>query len=116
MGRVSPLIWLLALLLLLPTAVGRAVIDVIGGLALIVLALPLLLGGLGWIGWKLIQSRMQVCPACGAASLQRSPVCPVCGTVMPDSSASAVRNSADDVVSTPASSATIDIIAEDVES
>ena len=32
MGRVSPLIWLLALLLLLPTAAGRAVIDVLGGL------------------------------------------------------------------------------------
>ena len=115
MGRVSPLIWLLAFLLLLPTAAGRAVMDVLGGLALIVLALPLLLGGLGWIGWKLIQSRMQVCPACGAATLQRSPTCPVCGTAMPVSNGSGDGAGSVDAVSTPASSATIDITAEDVQ-
>ena len=116
MGRVSPLVWLLALLLLLPTAAGRAVIDVLGGLALVVLALPLLLGGLGWIGWKLIQSRMQVCPACGTATLQRSPTCPVCGSAMPIHNGSSDGAASVDAVSTPASSATIDITAEDVES
>lgn len=60
MGRLSPLIWLAALLLLLPTPVGRALIDVLGGLALVLLALPFILGGLGWIGWKVLQSRMQI--------------------------------------------------------
>ena len=92
MGRVSPLIWLLAFLLLLPTAAGRAVMDVLGGLAL-----------------------MQVCPACGAATLQRSPTCPVCGTAMPVSNGSGDGAGSVDAVSTPASSATIDITAEDVE-
>ena len=35
MGRLPPLVWLLALFLLLPTPVGRALIDVLGGLALV---------------------------------------------------------------------------------
>ncbi len=50
MGRLPPLVWLLALLLLLPTPLGRALIDVIGGVALVLLALPVILGGVGWIG------------------------------------------------------------------
>ena len=47
MGRLPPLVWLLALLLLLPTPLGRALIDVIGGVALVLLTLPVILGGVG---------------------------------------------------------------------
>ena len=55
MNRPSPLLWLgLLLLLLLPTAAGRVLLDLLGGLMLAVLAIPLVLTGLGWIGWKVL--------------------------------------------------------------
>ncbi|WP_413405267.1 MULTISPECIES: hypothetical protein [unclassified Synechococcus] len=115
MGRLPPLVWLMALLLLLPTPVGRALIDVLGGVALVLLALPLLLAGLGWIGWRVLQSRMQVCPNCGSASLQANPVCAVCGSAFSnvDTSQTSTSQFKDDSI--PASSATIDVTAEDVE-
>ena len=115
MGRLPPLVWLLALLLLLPTPLGRALIDVIGGVALVLLTLPVILGGVGWIGWKVLQSRMQVCPNCGSASLQVTPVCAVCGSSFSTADTSSVANSRVEVDSTPASSVTIDVTAEDVE-
>ena len=116
MGRLPPLVWLLALLLLLPTPLGRALIDVIGGVALVLLTLPVILGGVGWIGWKVLQSRMQVCPNCGSASFQATPVCAVCGSAFSKVETSSVANSQVEVDSTPASSVTIDVTAEDVES
>ncbi len=115
MGRLPPLVWLLALLLLLPTPLGRALIDVIGGVALVLLTLPVILGGVGWIGWKVLQSRMQVCSNCGSASLQANPVCAVCGSSFSTADPSSVANSKVEVDSTPASSVTIDVTAEDVE-
>jgi len=116
MGRLSPLVWLVALLPLLPTPVGGALLDVIGGVALVLLALPVILGGVGWIGWKVLQSRMQVCSNCGSASFQATPVCAVCGSAFSKADTSSVANSQVEVDSTPASSVTIDVIAEDVES
>ena len=115
MGRVPPLVWLIGLLLLLPTPVGKALIDVVGGVALVLLALPLILGGLGWIGWKVLQSRMQVCPTCGSASLQSGPVCAVCGSAFSTTDASQSTGSQSEFDSTPASSVTIDVTAEDVD-
>ena len=116
MGRLPPLVWLVALLLLLPTPVGRALIDVLGGVALVLLALPLILGGLGWIGWKVLQSRMQVCPNCGSASLQATPVCAVCGAAFSNADSSQAASPQVEVDSTPASTVTIDVTAEDIES
>lgn len=116
MGRVSPLIWLFAIVLLLPIALSRALIDVLGGVALVLLALPLILGGLGWIGWKVLQSRMQVCPNCGAASFQSAPVCVVCGGSFSTSDASRGTHAQVEVDVIPASAATIDVTAEDVDS
>ena len=52
MGRFPPLLWVLLLvLLLLPTAAGRVLLDLAGGLLITLFALPIVLGGLGWIGW-----------------------------------------------------------------
>ena len=115
MGRLSPLVWLAALLVLLPTPVGRALVDVLGGLALVLLALPFILGGLGWIGWKVLQSRMRVCPNCGSASLQSAPVCAICGSAFSTGDTPKAANAQFEVDSTPASSVTIDVSAEDVE-
>jgi len=99
MNRPPTLLWFaVLLLLLLPTAAGRVLLDLVGGLALVLLAVPLLLTGLGWIGWKVLQSRMVSCPACG--------------TPMPvDSSGAAPSDPA-----VPASDVTIDVTAQEVNS
>ena len=55
MNRPPAILWLVLLLLLLPTAAGRILIDVVGGVALVLIAVPLILTGLAWIGWKLLQ-------------------------------------------------------------
>ena len=113
MNRPPALLWFAVLLvLLLPTAAGRVLLDLVGGVALVLLALPLLLTGLGWIGWKVLQSRMVTCSACGTASVKGVERCPACGTSMPvDSTAS---TSANDAV--PASDVTIDVTAQEVNS
>ena len=79
--RISWWWWLvLALLLLAPGPAGRLVLDVVGGLSLLVILLPLLLGGGAWIAWQVIQRRLRTCPACGFRSLGTE-VCPACGTL-----------------------------------
>ena len=116
MARPSPLIWLaLLLLLLLPTAAGRVLLDLAGGLMLAALVLPFLLTGLGWLGWRVLQSRMVTCQACGMRTLSSSGQCPVCGAGLSDTTDSASFKS-DASMSTPASDATIDITAEDAGS
>ena len=113
MNRPPTLLWFaVLLLLLLPTAAGRVLLDLVGGLALVLLAVPLLLTGLGWIGWKVLQSRMVRCPACGTASIKGVDRCPACGTSMPvDSSGTAPSDPA-----VPASDVTIDVTAQEVNS
>ena len=90
MNRPPAILWLILLLLLLPTAAGRILLDVVGGVALVLVAVPLLLTGLGWIGWKLLQ--MQV------------------------TSASASTVGGPQETTSPASEVTIDITAQDVDS
>ena len=109
MTRPSPLVWLaIVLLLLLPTAAGRLLLDLAGGLLLILLVLPFLLTGLGWIGWKILQSRMVNCSACGAVNFGGSSVCSVCGTPLDGMSGPDP--------SVPASEVTIDVTAQDAGS
>ena len=90
MNRPPAIVWLVLLLLLLPTAAGRILLDVVGGVALVLVAVPLILTGLGWIGWKLLQMQ--------AENTQQSTV------------GSRTESSA------PASEVTIDVTAQDVES
>jgi len=90
MNRPPAIVWLVLLLLLLPTAAGRILLDVVGGVALVLVAVPLILTGLGWIGWKLLQMQ--------AENTQQSTV------------GSRTESS------TPASEVTIDVTAQDVES
>lgn len=113
MNRPPVLLWLaILLILLLPTAAGRVLLDVVGGVALVIVVAPLVLGGLGWVAWKVLQSRLITCPACGTASLRGVPACPACGTSLV-SEQSERRQSEPSV---PASDATIDITAQDVGS
>ena len=115
MGRFPPLLWLLLLgLLLLPTAAGRILLDLAGGLLITLLALPVVLGGLGWIGWKVLQSRLRTCEACGLSTMTTDAQCPACGSTLPSNKSGGSSAAAVDV-SRPASDVTIDIEAEDVD-
>lgn len=79
--RSIPWLWIAvgALLLLGPGPAGRLLIDVLGGITLTVLLLPLLLGAAGWVGWQILQRRLRTCQACGFTSMGGD-VCPACGT------------------------------------
>lgn len=81
MERRIPWLWIgvAAALLLVPTSAGRILLDVIGGLTLTLLFLPLLLAGVGVIGWQLLRRRLRTCPNCGFTSLG-SEACPACGS------------------------------------
>ena len=115
MGRFPPLLWLLLLvLLLIPTAAGRVLLDLAGGLLITLVALPVVLGGLGWIGWKVLQSRVRTCDACGLSTMTTDAQCPACGSPLTAmKSAGSTAKVVDD--SLPASDVTIDIKAEDVD-
>jgi hypothetical protein len=81
MERRIPWLWIgvAAALLLVPTPVGRVLLDVIGGLTLTLLLLPLLAGAVALIGWQLVRRRLRTCPSCGFASLGTE-ICPACGS------------------------------------
>ena len=114
MNRPPAVLWIgVVLLLLLPTAAGRLLLDLAGGVLLALLALPLILSGLGWIGWRLLQSRMVSCAACGATGLKGAEVCGVCGTPYANAEGSPASATA---TSVPASDLTIDVVAQDVDS
>jgi hypothetical protein len=115
MGRFPPLLWLILIgLLLLPTPAGRVLLDLAGGLILTLLALPVLLGGAGWIGWKILQSRIRTCEACGTSTMSSEDRCAVCGSPLPKNQKGGTSAQAVDD-SLPASDVTIDIKAEDVD-
>lgn len=113
MKQPIPWFWILvpAALLLLPGPAGRLLLDLIGGLTLTVLLLPLLAGAAGWIVWQVLKRRLQTCPACGFVSTGMDQ-CPACGTVLngggSDPQAVSSRPAVD------ASQATIDIQAVDI--
>jgi hypothetical protein len=107
--RPTPLVWIfVVVLLLLPSPAGRALLDVVGGVVVVLLALPLILGGLGWLGWTLLQRRMVACPSCGAMSFSPGEPCRFCGAEL--SGPEPVESE-----SAPASAMTVDVRAEDVE-
>ena len=49
MNKPSSLIWMVfILLIILPTPAGKFIIDLAGGIFLIITIIPLVLGGVGW--------------------------------------------------------------------
>ena len=108
MNKPSLLIWMVFFLLIfLPTPAGRFIIDLAGGIFLIITIIPLILGGIGWFAWKNIQSKVQTCEACGSSFLNNQMICPVCGKT--------IKNTSDILENIPASAATIDIKSEDID-
>lgn len=86
MSRFLPWCLLLLALLLLPGPAGRLLLDLLGGLTLTLLLLPLLAGGAALIGWQLLKRRLRTCPSCGVISIAQ-PVCPACGTLLENDAA-----------------------------
>tara|TARA_B100000579_G_scaffold401243_1_gene383550 strand:+ start:492 stop:821 length:330 start_codon:yes stop_codon:yes gene_type:complete len=108
MNKPSSLIWMvLILLVILPASAGKFLLDLAGGIFLIITVIPLILGGFGWIAWKRIQSKLQTCEACGSSFINNQIICPVCGTN--------ISNNKDSLENIPASAATIDIKSEDID-
>ena len=107
MNKPSSLIWMVfILLLILPTPAGKFIIDLAGGIFLFITLIPLILGGIVWLSWKRIQSKLKTCDSCGSSFLNNQVICPICG--------SNIKNSKDFLENIPASSATIDVKSEDM--
>ena len=108
MNKPSSFIWMVFILLLvLPTPAGKFIIDLAGGIFLVITVIPLILGGIGWFAWKRIQSKVQTCQNCGSSFLSSQITCPVCGENM--------QYDKDNFDNIPASSATIDIKSENID-
>lgn len=111
MNKLSPLIWfLIFLIILLPSAFGRFLLDIAGSLFFLFLLLPIFLTGAGWIGWKILQSKMQSCQICGASYMKNNLKCPICGSISVQEKNTNKSSTNDNSI--PASSVTIDITPE----
>lgn len=116
MNRPFPWPWLVLLLLvLLPGPAGRFLLDLLGGLTLTLLALPLLLGLAGVIGWQMIRHRLRSCDRCGAVSFGAS-TCPACGASLEGQGGSFSWGLQRDPVDIDPRTATITVEAIDVPS
>ena len=108
MNKPSSLIWMVFILLIIfPTPAGKFIIDLAGGIFLVITLIPLILGGIGWFAWKRIQSNLQTCESCGSTFINSQTICPICGTK--------IKNNTDILENIPASAATIDIKSEDID-
>ena len=107
MNKPSSLIWMvLIFLLIFPTPAGKFIFDLAGGIFFFFTLIPLILGGIGWLSWKRIQSRIKYCDACGSGFFNSQMICPICGNNL--------ENNKDILENIPASAATIDIKSEDI--
>ena len=108
MNKPSPIIWLaIVLILLVPSAAGRFLLDLAGGLLLFILFLPIIIAGIGWISWQLLKPKFQQCDSCGTTFFNEVNRCPICGTEI----STKKDNEANKTI--PASSAIIDIVPEE---
>lgn len=116
-----PWFWvvLAAILLLLPGTAGRFLLDVIGGVTLLLLLLPLLAAGAGYLAWQALRSRLNTCTVCGTTSFGTA-LCPACGSPLTGpaggGSASDPPWAARDTNALEVGSVTIDVEAVDVPS
>ena len=110
MNKPSPIFWLaIVLIFLLPSAVGRFLLDFAGGVILVILLIPILIGGIGFITWKLIKPKFQQCNECGTTFFNEVNTCPICGSNIPIKEG----NNRDNNI--PASSVVIDITPEEAK-
>lgn len=86
MQRPVPWFWLLliGLLLVAPGLTARLFVDVLEGVTLLLVLVPLLLAGGGLLAWQWAKRRLTICPVCGTASLSALQ-CPACGASLSES-------------------------------
>ena len=82
-------------------------INIAGGVFLLITIIPLIVWGIGWFTWKRIQSKIKTCEVCGSTFINSQMICPICGTT--------IKNTSDILENIPASAATIDIKSEDID-
>ncbi len=108
MNKPSSFIWMVFILIvILPTPAGKFIIDLAGGIFIIITIIPIILGGIGWFAWRRIQSKLQTCESCGSSFINSQITCPICGTKVQDQ-----KNNIENI---PASAATIDIKSENID-
>jgi hypothetical protein len=85
MNRQLPWFWIIlaGVLLAAPTPLGRLLLDLLGGLTLALLLLPLLLAGAGALAFQILRRRARTCTVCGLSSLSTTS-CPACGSPLPN--------------------------------
>ena len=108
MNNNSKIIWLgIIFICLLPTPMGKIFIDMAGGLMIFISLITIIFSGLIWLSWRNIKSKIKSCNSCGSSYFSALDHCPVCGS----------NENLSNQISTniPASSATIDINAENAE-
>ncbi|MEB3317765.1 MAG: hypothetical protein VKO39_06455 [Cyanobacteriota bacterium] len=113
-----PWFWLVlaAIILLLPGTAGRLLLDVLGGVTLLILLLPLLAVGAGFLAWQAFRSRLMTCEACGTTSFG-STLCPACGASLTDQANSTERGwTSRDTEAPDPGQVTIDVEVVDVPS
>ena len=105
MERSRTWLWLLLapLLLLAPGPAGRFVHDLLVGVTVLLVLLPLLLGAAGFVAWQVIQRRLRTCDTCGFTSMEQE-ICPACGSAFAAPAEGAEPNEQFDV-----SNVTIDV-------
>ena len=101
-----------ALLLVLPGPVRRLLLELAGGVTLLVVLLPLLAAGLGLVAWQFYRRRLRTCANCGMVSLG-SAQCPACGSDLDSSAVGGLGSKGDEL---DASDVTINVTAVDVGS
>ena len=108
MNKPSSFIWVaLFFIVILPTPAGKFIFDLAGGIFIFLALLPIILGGVGWLTWRIIKSRVKTCDACGSSFFNDQVICPICGENI------AIPEKNFDNI--PASSATIDIQPEEIK-
>lgn len=79
-SRLGLLLLILLALLLLPGPAGRLILNLLGGLTVLLLVLPLVLIAVGYVAMRQLTPRVSTCPNCGLLGLSAElSSCPACG-------------------------------------
>ena len=74
------LLLILLVLVLLPGPAGRLILNLLGGLTVLALLLPLVLIAVGYVAMRQLTNRVSTCPNCGLMGLRSELThCPACG-------------------------------------
>ncbi|MFM8278536.1 MAG: hypothetical protein ACKN89_16400 [Cyanobium sp.] len=79
-SRLGLLLLIPLALLLLPGPAGRLILNLLGGITVLLLLLPLVLIAVGYFAMRQLTDRVSTCPNCGLMGLSSElNICPACG-------------------------------------